>query len=111
MPDINTLDPIFADALQKQPGEQAAFLDHACRGDAALRQRVEQMLVAHAQASSFLETPPSAIAIASRDVTEDYQPITERPGSHIGPYKLREQLGEGGMGTVFVAEQEQPIRR
>ena len=45
------------------------------------------------------------------DATEDHEAITERPGTVIGPYKLMEQIGEGGMGLVFVAEQQRPVRR
>src|SRR5213079_580240 len=62
-------------------------------------------------ANSFLEAPPSAIAIASRDATEEYRPATEKPGDKIGPFKLLQQIGEGGFGTVYMAEQQHPVRR
>src|SRR5262249_13732922 len=74
--------------------------------DPILRGRVEALLKAHDQAGSFLKDPP-----ARPQATEDYAPITERPGTVIGPYKLMEQIGEGGFGLVFVAEQQQPVRR
>jgi WD40 repeat protein/serine/threonine protein kinase len=98
---------LFAAALEKREGaERQAFLDEACAGDTALRQRVEHLLAADRQSAGVLERGP-----AGRDLTDLYQPIAERPGTLIGPYKLMEQIGEGGMGLVFVAEQQQPVRR
>jgi serine/threonine protein kinase/tetratricopeptide (TPR) repeat protein len=92
---------LFIEALEKEdPAERAAFLDQACAGDPALRQRIERLLERHEQAGNFLEAPTPAEA-----------PITEGPGTVLGPYKLMEQIGEGGMGLVFVAEQQQPVRR
>jgi WD40 repeat protein/serine/threonine protein kinase/tetratricopeptide (TPR) repeat protein len=101
------LEAIFFAALEKGAAPQrAAYLDEACAGDPDLRQRVERMLAAQAQAGSFLEQPALSPAL-----TVDEQPVSERPGSVIGPYKLMEQIGEGGMGLVFVAEQQHPVRR
>src|SRR5215831_16822923 len=98
-----TEESIFAEALDKRsPDELAAFLDGACASDAALRARVENLLKSHEHAGSFLGKPLAA--------TVD-EPLTERPGTVIGPYKLKEQIGEGGMGLVFVAEQQVPVRR
>jgi WD40 repeat protein/serine/threonine protein kinase len=70
-----------------------------------LRQRVEQFLSAQGEIGSFLEPP------ASRPVLTIDPPVSERPGTVLGPYKLMEQIGEGGMGLVFVAEQQHPMRR
>ncbi len=97
---------IFLDAIEKYAPEQwACYLDEACAGDGPLRARVDRLLRARAQLGSFHEAPkPSLVA------TTD-EPLTERPGTLIGPYKLMEQIGEGGMGLVFVAEQQQPVRR
>src|SRR5262244_251396 len=98
---------IFIAALEKDnPAERAAFLDQACADDRPLRQRIERLLKAHEPADSFLEHRPPGLG-----VTVDEPPITERPGTVIGPYKLKEQIGEGGMGLVFVAEQQEPVRR
>ena len=107
---------IFIEVLELgDPSEQAALLDKACQEDAELRGRVEQLLAEHERQESFiLDTPPigcngfpSGDGVGS---TVD-SPITERPGTIIGPYKLLQQIGEGGMGVVFMAEQTQPLQR
>src|SRR5262249_26104175 len=98
---------IFIAALEKDdPAERAAYLDQACADNWPLRQRIQRLLKAHEPADSFLEHRPSGLG-----VTVDEPPITERPGMGIGPSKLKEQIGEGGMGLVFVAEQQEPVRR
>src|SRR6516164_189128 len=106
MNDQSPLEAIFFAALEKgSPQERAAFLDEASAGNPQLRRRVERMLAAQAEAGSFLEQPAHTPAMTADE------PITEVPGTVIGPYKLLQQIGEGGMGTVFMAEQTQPVQR
>ena len=98
---------IFAAALDiADADERVAYLDGACGNDAALRRQVDQLLIAQGELGSFLDQPPPGIDKATAE-----GPITEKPGAEIGPYKLLEQIGEGGMGLVFHADQLRPMRR
>jgi serine/threonine protein kinase/Flp pilus assembly protein TadD len=102
----NRIDEIFWGALQlASEEERRTYLDRACGPDQHLRQLVEKLLRAQPKAAAFLEQP-----FTGPQATVD-EAIIERPGTVIGPYKLMEQIGEGGMGLVFVAEQKQPLRR
>jgi len=87
------------------PTERRAYLDQACADDAVLREKVEGLLKAYQDAGSFLE-PPQSPAQATVD-----HGVAEGPGSCIGRYKLLQQLGAGGMGIVYMAEQQEPVRR
>src|SRR5262245_48973748 len=106
---------LFHLACEKPPDERAAFLDEACAGDTALRQRLEILLAAHEQPDSFLQS--AARGNGNGEPTSDtgrtvFQPgVQEGPGTVIGHYKLLQQIGEGGMGVVFMAEQSHPVRR
>src|SRR5262245_17960954 len=102
-----SIDRIFWDAAQlSSAAERDVYLDRACADDVELRRRVEQLLQARSKAAVFLESPVPDLAM-----TVEERPIREGPGSVIGPYKLLEPISEGGFGIVFVAEQQQPMRR
>jgi serine/threonine protein kinase/tetratricopeptide (TPR) repeat protein len=89
------------------PVKRATYLDEACAGEPVLRSRVEHLLQAHEVASEFMTRPAAALVAAEGEEGA----ISEGAGTSIGPYKLVEQIGEGGFGVVFMAEQLYPVRR
>ncbi len=102
---------MFEQAIQlTDPKERAEFLLRACPDAEDLRQRVETLARAHFEARTFLDTPAAASA-AARNSTNDSAQVAEQIGQSIGPYKLLQQIGEGGCGVVFMAEQTAPVRR
>ncbi|MFO0949706.1 MAG: protein kinase [Isosphaeraceae bacterium] len=113
-----TEETIFNRALEKPAEERAAFLDEVCAGDVPLRDRLDVLLRAHDNPGSFLASPAAGLG-ANADTTGGgtadegsvRRPTGEGPGSRIGPYKLLEAIGEGGMGSVYMAEQTAPVRR
>jgi WD40 repeat protein/serine/threonine protein kinase len=94
----------------ESPAERRLFLDQQCGGDQGLLAQVESLLAASEQVGSFLNKPAFQNLPGNRG-TVDSQPMAEGPSTMIGPYKLLQQIGEGGMGVVYMAEQEQPVRR
>jgi serine/threonine protein kinase len=101
-PDPQPVRELFLAAVELPAIDRAAYLDAHC-ADAELRAAVERLLAAQQEPASILKPPVVP--------TGTYVPIAERVGSVIGPYKLMEQIGEGGFGLVFVAEQHHPVRR
>jgi serine/threonine protein kinase/tetratricopeptide (TPR) repeat protein len=121
----NRLECVFANALaQPTPEARARYLAEACGDDADRRQQIEALLKAHDEAGMFLE-PPAVASIPTSDEIPgrfidpadlkapgaDATGLAEKVGSRIGPYKLLQLLGEGGMGAVYMAEQEEPVKR
>src|SRR5437870_2407697 len=98
---------VFTEALRLPPEERDRYLDKACKSDVEFSRRVEALLQAYEQAGDFLgrsaaERPPKATQVHA---------AAEKPGDRIGHYKLLQQIGEGGCGVVYMAEQEAPVRR
>ncbi len=96
---------IFLAAIEQHAsGEWKEFLERICGTDSALKQRVNDLLTAHVQHNAILDD-------ASAIMVEPWAGRLERPGTMIGPYKLLEEIGEGGFGVIFMAEQQSPVRR
>ena len=96
---------LFEKICELSADQRTAELDRVCKDDSQLRQRIESLLRAHDSAGDFMAEP-----------TADFQnpntsPITERAGDQIDRYKLLEQIGEGGFGVVYMAQQTEPVRR
>ncbi|MBL9171074.1 MAG: protein kinase [Verrucomicrobiales bacterium] len=109
--DAKSEETIFSAALQCAPDERAAFLDRACAGQPELRQRLEALLQAQLQLADFMESPLRPGELNPLDVKGVQAGPEEVPGTRIGHYKLLQKIGEGGCGVVYLAEQEQPVRR
>ncbi len=116
----NSQDETLFDAARRlvDADQRRAFLDQACKDDPDQRQRVEALLTAQSQADQFfaegaaaLELPPGPPPDDSSAPPRTNGTAEENPGDYIGRYKLREKIGEGGCGVVYVAEQEEPVRR
>jgi serine/threonine protein kinase len=99
----NELD-LFTEAVKLPADERSGFLETACGGNVELRANVQALLKAHKESGEFLEQPPAEIK------AQTSQP-GEKVGDRVGRYKLLQQIGEGGCGVVFMAEQQEPVRR
>ncbi len=131
MTDPKRVESLFFSVLEKAPGDRLAFLEEACGEEVELRQQVEQLLAAHPGVGSFLEQPAVAIGQPTRSKpislaaesslptdafrepsrTVDHSPRPDAGTVIAGKYKLIEEIGEGGMGSVWMAQQTEPVKR
>jgi hypothetical protein len=118
-PEPPTEKSVFLDALDiGSPSERAAFVEAACQGNASLFASVSALLREHARDDNPIDKPivvEGRLPLGNTDETVLRPPQREysyhAPGARIGPYKLMEQIGEGGFGLVYVADQQEPVRR
>ena len=102
---------LFGEAIELPIDERPAFISKASDGDDELRQEVESLIAANDEAGAFLSAPTGDGQADVATFTAACMTLIEHPGSRIGCYKLLQLIGEGGFGSVFMAEQEHPVRR
>jgi eukaryotic-like serine/threonine-protein kinase len=91
---------VLESLLAREPGDRPAFLEQTCDGDEELRREVESLLEAHAEVGGFIDAP--AVEVAAQMMAEDQTPLIV--GASLGPYKILDRLGAGGMGEVYLAQ-------
>ena len=111
----STSTPCSATAINiEDAAARRAFIEQASSGNPQLRQHLEKLVAAHFRAGAFLRQPVGGLELTAQAGSSEpaiSSPASALLGSTIGPYKIRELLAEGGMGSVYVAEQEHPVRR
>src|SRR5688572_11051757 len=110
----NRVKAVFQETFEREAHERPAVLDAACGDDAELREAVEQLLRAHAKEAGILDSPltPEIDGSAPTEVGGiPPEGAHGQPPSRIGPYVVTRELGRGGMGTVYLAERDEPGMR